>query len=140
MTKKVMVFVLFLMIIFVLCVVFGKTQKHKHEKAEDEGFNGDGTIGIVIALDLDVKKIDICIFNNSDAPITCGLSYEVQVFQNNRWELYAKSENINSVGIEIKQGSQYSQLVDLDLIESGTYRIVKKVGDKTYYSNEITIK
>lgn len=125
---------LFLALLVIVAVIISLTNK--------KNITGEKDICIDVNMDGEKGSLEIRIINNEETAITCDLSYEIEVYKNNKWSLYQTNENTDAIGIAIQAHDQYIQTVTLsdssDCI-SGVYRVVKTIRGNQYFSNEFQI-
>lgn len=89
----------------------------------------DKELSIEVMLDLVSKRMEICVINNSDMPVTCDLFYNLEILRFHKWKFYQDSGNTNALAIEVPAHGQYTQLVNISgsHVASGTYRVAKVI-------------
>lgn len=128
-----------------LCVIllfFIIKQKNNNNLTIEE--NRDIKISTQSEISLNANNIVVTIKNIELDNVSFGLEYEIQILNNERWEYFHKDETVDGIGISLDKGDSYDQIINLnDNINwkiDGTYRIIKKINEKQYISNEFKIK
>ncbi|MBE3594605.1 MAG: hypothetical protein IMX04_06165 [Candidatus Carbobacillus altaicus] len=111
------------------------------ESNEEE--NRDIKVSTQSEISLNANKIVVTIKNIGLDNVSFGLEYEIQILNNGRWEFFYKDETVDSIGIYLEKGESYDQIINLNENINweidGTYRIIKKINENPYISNEFNL-
>jgi|GEM_PF-5137176 len=132
-----------LLILFFCVVLSFYIIKQKNNNNLNIKENRDIKVSTQSEISLNDNKIVVTIKNIGLDNVSFGLEYEIQILNNGRWEFFYKDETVDSIGIYLEKGESYDQIINLNKSINweidGTYRIIKKINENQYISNEFNL-
>lgn len=100
---------------------------------EEEAPLVDHNVQIEVSIDDAGRSLEICVVNTGDLLLSCGLFYEIEVFEKNKWTFFRGCGPVDLLSQEIPAHEQYIQVVNIsgsNSIAPGTYRVDKSIRDE----------
>lgn len=99
-----------------------------------------------VSYPLDVEQLTVTITNHTDAEISYGTYYSIEIFQNDQWHAipFAEDFGFNDIAILLAPGKAQKESIDLQasdfVFTEGRYRLVKELGGQVYSAEFELIK